>query len=111
MKKELGKIESAKFGMGGYQDCQFGLSIDFSGNSWGVSDFKGGWGVDMDCSSESCKWDEVDRSKWFDETCRFVSQILMKAKKQYISQLVGVPVEVTFDGNSLRDWRILEEVL
>ena len=28
-----------------------------------------------------------------------------------VAQLIGTPVEVTFDGNRLKEWRVLEEVL
>lgn len=33
-RKELGKIQSVKFGIGGYQDAMIGLTIGIGGNSW-----------------------------------------------------------------------------
>jgi hypothetical protein len=42
---------------------------------------------------------------------RFVSKLLKEAKVNSVDKLKGIPVEVTFDGNILKDWRILTEVL
>ena len=50
MEKKLVKIESVRFGLGGYQDSQLGLSVTLSNGGWGVGDFKGEW----DC--ERIKW-------------------------------------------------------
>ena len=37
--------------------------------------------------------------------------LLEKAKVNNFYDLVGIPVEATIDGQSLKEWRILEEVL
>lgn len=58
LRKELGKIKSASFGMGGYQEAMIGLTLTFGGASWGVSTFLGGWGIER---SDYCKWTEADR--------------------------------------------------
>jgi hypothetical protein len=42
---------------------------------------------------------------------RFLSKLLKEAKVDSVDQLKGKPVEVTFDGNLLSEWRILTEVL
>jgi hypothetical protein len=42
---------------------------------------------------------------------RYVSSLLKDAKVNSVDQLKGKPVEVTFDGNMLKSWRILTEVL
>ena len=42
---------------------------------------------------------------------RFLSKTLKEAKVSDVKDLVGVPVEIEFEGNSLKDWRILTEVL
>lgn len=110
MEKRLGKIEKVSFGYGGYQDAQFGLSVTLSGDGWGVGDFKGGWSLDIECT-DSCKWTEEDRSAEFDKLCRLVNKLLKEAKKRTVDQLKGVPVEMQFDGNLLKDWRILTEVI
>ena len=108
--KVLMKIESIKFGYGGYQDAMFGLSISLSGSGSVVSDFKGTWGIDTECG-ERCKWSEVDRDKQFADSVRFLNQILLDAKKKTLDQLKGVPVEVEFENMTLKRWRILTEVL
>jgi hypothetical protein len=107
VRKELGKIKSARFGYGGYQECQFGLSVDMGGEGWGVGNFKGFWAT----SSEGTKWTESDRSNAYAETMRFLKDLLDDAEVTSVDQLKGKPVEVEFDGNMLKDWRILKEVL
>ena len=108
---ELGKIDRFDIGIGGYQDAMMGVSITLKGNTgWMVDDFKGTWGTSMKVT-EYTRWTEEDRSKHFDDTMRFINKILTEAKKSRTQQLIGVPVEVTFNGNLLQSWRILTEVL
>lgn len=111
MEKRLGKIESVRFGLGGYQDAQLGLSVTLSASGWGVSDFKGNWDAETIERSEYTQWTEEDRDKGYSETMRFVSKLLKEAKVSSVDKLKGVPVEVSFDGNILKGWRILTEVL
>jgi len=108
MRKELGKITSASFGWGGYQDCMLGLSIGLGGEGWGCSDFWGTWGIER---NDSAKWTEQDRLRELGETVMRLKTTLEEAKVQTVSQLVGKPVEVCFDGMKLESWRILKEVL
>lgn len=108
MRTELGRIQKATFGWGGYQDVMIGLSVTLGGQSWGVADFKGMWGSKR---TKSCKWSEEDQLRELGEACLFLRDILTKAKKQTVDQLVNVPVEVTFENNTLKSWRVLEEVL
>lgn len=111
MTKELGKIESVNFGLGGYQGAMLGLSVTLSGGGWGVGDFKGGWDAESIKRSEYTKWTEEDRSKDYAETMRYVSKLLKEAKVTSVDKLKGIPVEATFDGTILKEWRILTEVL
>ena len=111
MEKKLGKIELVTFGHGGYQHCMLGLYDNLSGEGWGVSDFKGGWDAELIEHTEHSKWSEKDRSKEYDKTMRFLSKLLKEAKVDSVDRLKGKPVEVTFDGNLLSEWRILTEVL
>jgi hypothetical protein len=111
MEKKLGKIESVSFGLGGYQECNLGLSVTLGNGSWGVGDFRGGWDAESIKWSENCKWTESDRSKNYDDTMRYLSKLLKDAKVTSVDKLKGIPVEVTFDGNTLKEWRILTEVL
>lgn len=104
---KLGKISKVSFGYGGYQDAQFGLSVTLSGESWGVGDFKGFWAS----RPTHADWTVEDQTRSLGETALYLRDLLRLAKKQEVHELVGVPVEVTFDGNMLKEWRILEEVL
>jgi hypothetical protein len=111
MEKELGKISSATFGLGGYQGCQFGLHLQFRMGSMGVGASFACWDpATMECSSH-CQWSEATRSQSLDEICRKVSSLLKDAKVDNVSELVGIPVEVTLDGMCYKDFRILTEVL
>jgi hypothetical protein len=108
IRKELGKISRASWGRGGYQDAQVGVSFSLEGKGWGVCDFWGHWGTKH---SDHCKWSEVDRLVGIGEAAMRLNALLETAKKYSVADLVGVPVEVTFDGNALKEWRLLEEVL
>jgi hypothetical protein len=108
--KRLAKIESVSFGYGGYQEAQFGLSLVFKGQGWGISTFKGTWSTDIEVTKHT-KWNEADRSKDFDELVRFVNETLRKAKVRTVDELKNIPVEVTIEENTIKSWRVLEEVL
>jgi hypothetical protein len=108
MRKELGKIQSARYGFGGYQDAQFGLSVTLGGESWGVGDFWGGW---ADEPSTYAKWTKEDQIRHHGETADRICALLKSAKVTSVEKLIGKPVEVLFDGNTLSSWRILTEVI
>lgn len=111
-RKELGKIKSVEFGLGGYQDACLGIQFSLGGESWGVNDWKGPWDFNLiECDSH-CRWTEEDRSKQAIEMLKFISDLLKDANVRHISQLKNKPIEVTFkDYNTLKGWRILKEVL
>lgn len=110
--KELGKIESARFGLGGYQDCMIGLELSFVGESWGVCATEPmAWDPNKIKNDKHSKWTEEDRDKTFAATMRRLSDILAAAKVKHVGQLVGKPVEVTFEKMTIQSWRILTEVL
>ena len=111
METKLGKIERVSFGHGGYQDACIGLSVTLGNGSWGVSDFKGTWDPETIKVTEHTKWSEETRTENFGELVRFVSKLLKEAKVDSVDKLKGIPVEVTFDGNLLKEWRVLTEVL
>jgi hypothetical protein len=111
MEKRLGKIESVKFGLGGYQDSQLGLSVTLGNGGWGVGDFNGNWDAERIKWSEHCKWTEEDRDKGYSETMRYLSKLLNAAKVDSVDKLKGIPVEVTLEDNTLKEWRVLTEVL
>lgn len=103
----LGKITSAEFGFGGYDDAMFGLSLTFQGGGVGICDFIGTWAT----WSEGCKWSMDDQADVFAETVNRLRDTLKAAKCKHVGELIGVPVEVTIDGNRLKSWRVLEEVI
>jgi hypothetical protein len=111
MKTRIGKIESVKFGRVGYQDAFIGIGFTLSGNGWGVCDSKGHWDSELISHSENCAWTEADRDKAYAETTRYICKLLSDAKSESVDGLKGKPVEVTFDGNTLKSWRILTEAL
>jgi hypothetical protein len=111
MKKELGKIDTVSFGLGGYQDCMLGIHFSFSFNGAGVCESKSAWDFNRIECTERCKWTEEDRSKEYSEVMRFISDLLKDSKKKSVRELVGVPVECTFNGGILKSWRVLTEVL
>ena len=105
---ELGQIGRCEFGLGGYQEAMIGISFTLSGKGWGVGDFWGEWAIDR---SEHAKWTEQSRIEALGNTVMRINKLLTDAKAQNVAQLVGKPIEATFDGQILKSWRILTEVL
>ena len=111
MEKKLGKIKSAKFGIGGYQDAMIGLHVTLEADGWGVSDSRSAWDAEIINWTENCKWTEESRDKQYSEILRYLSKLLKDARVDSVDSLKGVPIEATFDGNLLKSWRVLTEVL
>ena len=111
MEKYLGKNSSVKFGIGGYNDAELGLHLSFSFDSKGVSSSKSFWDCNMIKHSEYCKWSEEDRIKGYSDVMVFLSNTLKDAKCKTVEQLLNKPIEVEFEDNQLKSWRILTEVL
>jgi hypothetical protein len=111
MEKKLGKIKEVRFGLGGYQHTMIGLTVELGAKGWGVNDFKGSWDAESVKRSEYTQWTEEDRDKGNTDTMRFLSKLLKDAKVVSVDQLKDIPVEVTFDGMMLKEWRILTEVI
>lgn len=107
MRVELGKITKASFGAGGYDDAMTGVSFTLGGESWGVSDFWGTWST----HNARCQWTVDEQLRIWGETVARLRDLLAAAKVKSVADLVGKPVEVTFNGNVLASWRILTEVL
>ena len=109
--KRIGKITHATFGLGGYQDATLGLHLQFGSGAWGVGTSHSAWDPETIKSDKYCTWNENDRNRQLVSICRKVSETLSKAKVGSVSELVGKPVEVEFDANGLKSWRILEEAI
>lgn len=111
MEKKLGKIQEVKFGLGSYQGAMLGLHVTLGDGSWGVTSEVSTWDPETIECSKYAKWTEEGRSKIFDEIMRYISKLLNEAKVNSINELKGIPIEATFDNNTLKEWRILKEVL
>lgn len=78
METRIGKITSARYGFGGYQDAQFGFWLVFEGSGWGCGTGESFWGIGP---SECAKWSIKDQDAAFAKTARLVAETLRKAKK------------------------------
>ena len=107
---KIGKISHVRYGLGGYQDAMLGISFTLSSEGWGVGDFWGAWSSMIE-HTEYCKWTEESRIKSHGDTAMRISKLLLEAKVTSVDKLKGVPVEVTFEGNQLKSWRVLTEAL
>lgn len=98
MKKELGKIKSVSFG---WSEYLFGLNLTLGGEGWGTST---GIYYNPTYKNESQELHSVAMlSK--------VQELLKDAKVETVDKLLNKPIEATFEGTILRDFRILTEVL
>ena len=111
--KMLGKITEATFGLGGYQDCSLGLHLTFESikDKWGAAYTQSFWDFNTIKYNENCKWDEDDRRDAYINIMIYLSNILKDANVKTVDQLKNIPVEVVFNDNKLKEWRILTEVL
>lgn len=108
--KRIGKIKSVRFGHGGYQDACIGFSFDLGSDKegWGVGDFWGTWAMQR---TEGCKWTDKSRIELLGKEVMRMNELLSQANVTSLEKLLGIPVEVTFEGNTLKGWRILTEVI
>ena len=111
MDTKLGKIAGVSFGHGGYQDVMIGLNLTLEGDGWGVCTNISGWDAELMECTERCKWTEEDRDVDYASIIREISKLLSQAKVSKVSDLKGVPIEATFEANTLKSWRILTEVI
>ena len=114
--EKLGKIKSAKFGLGGYQGAMLGVHFSFTFDGCcGVACGNDTWDANTIECDKHCKWTEADRSKKHDEIMRYVSDLLSASKVSDFTELVGKPVSLMFDGDglgsTLKSWRILTRVM
>lgn len=108
--KRIGKIKSISFGRGGYQDAMIGIcfGLGSESESWGVHDFWGTWSMKR---TDGCQWTEADRTRQLGEMVMKINALLSDAKQHDIADLVGVPIEVTFEARTLKSWRVLTEAI
>lgn len=106
--KVLGKITKAEYGMVRDYSFLFGLQLEFSlGDRTSI-----GCGSRYTINiSETCKWTTEERQCGITKSVDEVHKILKDAKVDYVSKLVGKPVEVEIERNTFKNFRILTEVL
>ena len=107
IEKRLGKIDFVEFGSMKDYPFQLGLQLGFSMTGSGVMD-GGKYTVNM---SPDCHWEIGTRHTNLAESLDRVAKILNDAKVNYISELLGKPVEVTLEDGIFKEFRILTEVL
>ncbi len=107
-RKELGKITSARIGE---EDGRMGIWFSLGGDGWVVGDTTHWWWSESIEVTSTTQWTEADRNEAKADAMTFLGVILKKAKVRYLDDLKGKPIEVTFNGNLLKSWRILTEVL
>lgn len=104
--KYLGKITRAEFGTIKGMNFLMGLQLTFAFDGSGVS--TGG----RYCVNTSSHWKfDDDRQYEITKSWDFIHKILKEAKVNYVSELIGKPVEVELDGNVFKNFRILTEVI
>jgi hypothetical protein len=109
--KVLGKIESVKFGLTGYNDDEFGICFKLSGGGYGVQTNTSFWDYNQVKRDKECQWTEEDRAKRFVEIVKYISNLLEDAGVNTIDRLKNIPIEMEFKENLLKSFRILKEVL
>lgn len=107
VEKLLGKIDFAEFGSIPDYPFLIGLQLGFKMGGCGVM-AGGKYTVNI---SPECKWRDLNRTECITNMVEKIDQILRDAKVNYVSELVGKPVEVTLVGSTFKDFRILTEVL
>ena len=104
----LGKITSAEFGR--VKDYPFlvGIQFEFKLSNCGFIGDGGKYTVNL---SDQCHWDASVRESAIVCSIERVYALLKEARVNYVSELLGKPVEVTVENSCFKDFRILTEVL
>lgn len=102
--KFLGKIERARLVR---EDGRFGFVFDLSSAGGSTTDARVVW----ETRPDRAQWTLQERADQMAHIMARVMLIMAEAKKHDFAQLTGVPIEVEFDGNMLKSWRVLTEVL
>ena len=104
----LGKIDFAEFGTDKDRPFFMGLHLIFSMQGCGVGNGMNGL-VNI---SKHCKWDsQKERHLHITQMVDNIADVLDQAKVNYVSELKGIPVEITIENNTFKSFRILTEVL
>lgn len=107
IKTELGKISAIKVGL---DDGWLGIKFVLEGTGWGVTTSNpngGAWFI----RPPHAKWSVEEQKTRLGEDLLYIGQLLTDAKVTDINNLIGKPIQATFNGSVLCNWRILTEVL
>jgi hypothetical protein len=107
--KVLGKIDFAEFGTVSDYPFLIGLQLGFSLNG-GVMGIMSGSEYTVNISP-TCRWEKSEREEVVTKYVENLWELLKTAKCNYVSDLIGKPVEVVIENNTFKDFRILTEVL
>ena len=108
VEKCLGKIVSAHFGFDADYIYEFGLYLTLSLNG-GASQVSAMITTNI---NPGCKYDTSNgRAEAILRMNEEVYAFLKAAKVRKVDDLIGKPIEVTMENRSLKDFRILTEVL
>lgn len=106
--KVLGKIDFAEYGTFEDRPFMMGLQLGFK-MQFGRVGCGGRYTVNM---SKDCKWDsQRERENTITLYTDNIYELLNQANVNYVSQLKNIPVEITIENNTFKDFRILTEVL
>ena len=118
MRTEIGVIESATFGIGGYQDCMLVFRFQIGMKGSGVAVLKEcGWfhitEEELKKMPGNYKWTHDDRVLSTGKAAWEVAELMRDAKADTLDKLKGKPVEVWFEdlSGSCRGFRILKEAI
>ena len=106
--KELGKISAASLEV---IDGRLGLHLTLSGESWGCQHSIWTWSPSQVEITEYTKWTEEDRESKMILIMREIDKLMKESNVSNLKDLNGIPIEVEFEGNTFKDFRILTEVL
>ena len=105
--KYLGMIEWAEFGTVNGYPFLFGLQLRFKFD--GSQHIYNG-SLHTVNISKNCSWKQ-NREQVITKLVEDIHDILKEAKVNYVSELIGKPVEITLENDRFSDFRILTEVL
>jgi len=103
--KTLGKITSFKFGINEWCMGSF-LTLSCDGCCVNTNNV-------YNCTkhTEYSKWTPEDQKDWAAKALMTLHDWMEEAQVSDVSEMVGIPVEVTWNGNLMKSWRILTEVI
>ncbi|GIN25464.1 hypothetical protein NSQ93_22190 [Bacillus sp. FSL W8-0445] len=105
----LGKIVQAEFGTVKERDFLLGLQLSFKFNR---GDHVSDGGYHIVNVSENCFWEsEIQKYEMYERVLKDLKKVLDDAKVNYVSELIGKPIEIEIEGDRFKSFRILTEVL